>query len=640
MNFQPAGAPVPAGFEVDVGSKFGARANDFIFGWDFDNTGSMRRRTSALSLDAAFDTLAHMNEGNSPRKWELAVPNGTYHVRVVAGDAAYYDSIYKINVENVLVVNGTPTPQNRWISGSAKVAVNDGRLTVTNASGSKNNKINFIEVVADESVRVSVPTTVPAGWSSIAPLPLARTEAQQAVKNGLLYVFGGFYNSGWDATRRVDVYDPAADRWTRLPDMPTLVTHAATVVDGNNVILVGGYVGHDPGQATKDVWKFHVRNKSWTRLPSLPAPRGAGGAGIVGTTLYFFSGHTRKPDGTHQADHSNTWALDLANLSAGWKAKAAFPHPRNHMGYATVGGKIYAIGGQLGAKEASGNQSSVHVYHPGTNTWSTAAPLPMPLGHIHTGTLVEDGRIIIAGGVTNGFVNTDLIHSYDPATNVWSRVGTLPGPRKSINLMIHQGVLYFAGGGNNTALRSGFKTAWAPLWQSMKSMPVALGEVAAGVIGNKLYLFGEGSHATLSFNLSNNTWSTSELPQRPFGGHHHGAEVLNGKLYLIGGLGASAGRLQIFDPVARKWTLGPNIPFSTGSAATAVIRGKIYVAGGIVGSSSSNPGGTATTDLAAVYNPATNAWSMIAPMPRGVNHAASGTDGSKFYVFGGRDGKN
>jgi N-acetylneuraminic acid mutarotase len=74
--------------------------------------------------------------------------------------------------------------------------------------------------------------------------------------------------------------------------------------------------------------------------------------------------------------------------------------------------------------------------------------------------------------------------------------------------------------------------------------------------------------------------------------------------------------------------------------STALIGGKVYVAGGIIGSTDSNPNGTGTTAQAARYDPATNTWSSLPNMPRGVNHTASSTDGSKFYIFGGRDGIN
>jgi len=74
------------------------------------------------------------------------------------------------------------------------------------------------------------------------------------------------------------------------------------------------------------------------------------------------------------------------------------------------------------------------------------------------------------------------------------------------------------------------------------------------------------------------------------------------------------------------------MPYAGGSVATAVVGGQIYAAGGIVGS--------ATVNQAARYDPVMNAWTAIASMPMGVNHAASATDGRRFYIFGGRGGAN
>jgi N-acetylneuraminic acid mutarotase len=70
------------------------------------------------------------------------------------------------------------------------------------------------------------------------------------------------------------------------------------------------------------------------------------------------------------------------------------------------------------------------------------------------------------------------------------------------------------------------------------------------------------------------------------------------------------------------------MPFPAGSSASALIGDRIYLAGGIVGDT--------TTSQAAVLDLTTMTWSPIADMPRPRNHAASGTDGSRLYVFGGR----
>jgi N-acetylneuraminic acid mutarotase len=176
---------------------------------------------------------------------------------------------------------------------------------------------------------------------------------------------------------------------------------------------------------------------------------------------------------------------------------------------------------------------------------------------------------------------------------------------------------------------TGTAQAAGPSWSSAPPLPVALGEVAGGLIAGKIYLVGEGSTATFAYDIATETWTSSGLATRPFPGDHHAAEVVDGKLYLFGGLGGgSEGRVQIYDPAANEWTEGAPMPFAAGSSSSAVIGNQVYVAGGIIGSS--------TTTQAARYTPATDTWQAIAPMPQGRNHAAAESDGTKMYVFGGR----
>ncbi|PYJ97187.1 MAG: hypothetical protein DME23_16795, partial [Verrucomicrobia bacterium] len=141
VNFQPASSPVPAGYLVDSGQVYGNRGNGFTYGWDASNTSFTRDRNSSLSADQRYDTLNHMQKAGGARVWEIAVPNGAYNVFLVSGDSDYYDSVFRINVEGVLTVSGTPTSSTHWFSGTKTVTVSDGRLSVSNATGGSNNKI-------------------------------------------------------------------------------------------------------------------------------------------------------------------------------------------------------------------------------------------------------------------------------------------------------------------------------------------------------------------------------------------------------------------------------------------------------------------------------------------------------------------
>lgn len=144
INFQTTSAPAPAGYLVDAGEPFGDRGNGHAYGWNKANR-ETRERKKPTSPDKRYDTLNHMQKRGAST-WEIAVPNGRYAVRVVAGDASHHNSVYRIAVEGVLTVDGEPNSKERWIEGASTVTVSDGRLTVSSAAGSRNNKICFIEV--------------------------------------------------------------------------------------------------------------------------------------------------------------------------------------------------------------------------------------------------------------------------------------------------------------------------------------------------------------------------------------------------------------------------------------------------------------------------------------------------------------
>lgn len=403
--------------------------------------------------------------------------------------------------------------------------------------------------------------------------------------------------------------------------MPVELTHSPAVADGTTIWLIGGYVGDHPGPATRNVWKFDTVTRSYSAGPRLPAPRGAGAAAIVGRELHFFGGTNRAAGSTADPDQPDHWALDLDGGTT-WVPRAGLPNPRNHLGGTALNGRVYAIGGQHNENENTGLQAEVHRYDPATNSWTRLADLPKARSHIVT--VARDGQILVLGGTNPGNSASSDVTAYDPVSNVWSKLPSLPGGRKTAVAALVNDTVYFTGGSHATSTYAG---RFRERWENGPAMPVALGEVAGGVIGGTLYLVGESSNATLALDLSTGGWRQN-LPVRQYVGHHHTAEVIGGRLYLFGGLGSGAGKVQIFDPVTNRWTLGPDMPFAAGSSSSAVIGGKVYVAGGIIGSS--------TTNRAARFDPVGSTWTTLAPMPQGRNHAAAATDGAKLYVAGGR----
>lgn len=68
-------------------------------------------------------------------------------------------------------------------------------------------------------------------WQDRAPMPTGRSAGGAAVVDGKIYVAGGRPPRGQDFA----VYDPAADRWDVLPELPTGRNHLAVVAVGQKV---------------------------------------------------------------------------------------------------------------------------------------------------------------------------------------------------------------------------------------------------------------------------------------------------------------------------------------------------------------------------------------------------------------------
>src|SRR5207237_5737660 len=113
------------------------------YGWNSLNSNARDRNKNS---DQRYDTLAQMQYGGKSYQWEIAVPNGTYKVHVVAGDASYLNSLYGITAESHTIVSGIPTSTKHWFEGTANITVSDGRLTIRNASAAIHNKTDFHDI--------------------------------------------------------------------------------------------------------------------------------------------------------------------------------------------------------------------------------------------------------------------------------------------------------------------------------------------------------------------------------------------------------------------------------------------------------------------------------------------------------------
>lgn len=207
-------------------------------------------------------------------------------------------------------------------------------------------------------------------WTLLAQAPLPLTEVAAAAMSGQIWVVGGFDARG-RAVDAVQVYEPATNAWTEGPELPEPVHHAALVSAGNELYLVGGYVGSSFDRPTAAVWRFDVATQRWVGAPPLPEPRAAGAAAWDGQRIVYGGGVG--PEGLA----GEVFVLELGD--AAWHRLAALSRPREHLGAASDGqGRVWFLGGREGDLDT--NLATVDLVSEGRVR--AAGELPTPRGGV------------------------------------------------------------------------------------------------------------------------------------------------------------------------------------------------------------------------------------------------------------------
>jgi N-acetylneuraminic acid mutarotase len=285
------------------------------------------------------------------------------------------------------------------------------------------------------------PVQVQGRWRGDAPLPVARDELRGVAVGSRIYILNGHQASdsgGLESVSEVDVYDAAAERYSRAPDTPIPLDHSAVVAYKGDVYLVGG---DSNGQSSAGLWRYSPGEEAWQELPSMPTPRGGHAAEVIGDRLYVFGGTTESAF-TDQ-DLVPLTSLDIFDFRTGeWSSGPDMPTGRHHFDSAVLAGQLYAIGGRTAGDYS---MDAVEVYDPDSNQWEQLAPLPLGT----SGQTVEaaTGRVVVVAGSDDleGWV-TPATWAYDPRRDEWRRLADLSVPRHGHTSAVIGDKVYVFGG--------------------------------------------------------------------------------------------------------------------------------------------------------------------------------------------------
>jgi N-acetylneuraminic acid mutarotase len=253
-------------------------------------------------------------------------------------------------------------------------------------------------------------------------------------------------------------------------------------------------------------------------------------------------------------------SAELYNPTTGrWNTTGSMQTARDgHTAVLLSNGQVLVAGGVNTSPNGSFNYlSSAELYNPATGMWTVTGSMTTAR-QAHTATLLSNGQVLVAGGLT--FINNSPVifssaELYDPATGTWAKTGSMSVEREQ---------------------------------HTATPLPTGEALVAGG------FRFDKSMNDSLAsdelYNLQQGRFSATGSLNTPRYGHQ--AVLLgSGNVLVLDGVNQSSGgtfnlnSVELYDTAARTWTVNGNT-FKFGASgfnATLLGTGRVLLAGGIVG---------------------------------------------------------
>ena len=254
------------------------------------------------------------------------------------------------------------------------------------------------------------PALVP-GFSSTGPLPttggIATGDTATTLADGRVLVTTSCGTAA-------QLYDPATGTFSPTGDMAVpRYGKTVTLLRGGRVLITGGYDCGTAGHA--GIWASAELYDPVT--------------GTFGPT-----GPMSRPREFHTATLLQDGRVLITGGVTGDRPVAA-------------GSIVLAsYDGPITADTSSGVLATAELYDPATGTFSRTDSMSSFRDH-HTATLLQDGRVLVAGGGGEGYASRTQVELYDPRTGTFSRTGPMKTGRwLHTATLLQDGRVLFVGG--------------------------------------------------------------------------------------------------------------------------------------------------------------------------------------------------
>ena len=225
------------------------------------------------------------------------------------------------------------------------------------------------------------------------------------------------------------------------------INHTATLLANGKVLIVGGEhqnsQGNNEAIASSELYDPATRNVYGNRKPceaqiSHTATLLANGKVLIAGGIYYTLNGLRSLRSAELYDPQ----LGRSTPNGGSEMNG------DHYGHTATllnTGKVLIAGGQYIIPNFGGGQSPAELYDPSAGTFTlTTGDLTTPRS-LHTATLLNDGTVLIAGGVNSYSLAGAEV--YDPTTDTFAATGSLGTPSYTHTAtLLNNGKVLIAGG--------------------------------------------------------------------------------------------------------------------------------------------------------------------------------------------------
>jgi len=296
---------------------------------------------------------------------------------------------------------------------------------------------------------------------------------------------------------------------------------------------------------------------------------------------------------------------DLYNPTNGTWQETGFMNfaRQNHTTTLLTNGLVLAAGG-ITAGSGGGPLATCELYSQGTALWTNCASMKMAR-YGHTAVVLTNGFVLVTGGISNS-VTWATSELFNPGAGTWTLTGNLNSPRAfaSAFLLTNGTVLVVGGQGTNSTILASAEiyNPGTGLWHTASPMLMAHNQPICQLLPNGQVLVAGGltngivSGFSELYDPASDSWSQTGPMNKPR--ETAGSVLLNNGIVLVAGgsNGNSLTNAELFDPAGGFWTVtGAMLEGRNGPFPMVLLaNGKALATGGIP---VNNDLSTGTTEL-------------------------------------------